>query len=134
MKKKIIIISIFSIIIVLVSIIGLYLYNKNIVYTISITESFWNEYGEQYHNEEVKLKIKLNDEIKVDGGLGDEIIFKVIRVSNSSITIKTSENMSQKKTNLLSTSDKFMIKENEQIILNRLVTDMGVSYVIKLER
>ena len=57
------------------------------------------------------MNIKLNDQIKVNGGLGDELTFKVIKVSDNSITIETSK-----------------------ILLNRLVTDMGVSYTIKLER
>lgn len=46
MKKKVMIVSIILVIIVLVSMIVLYLHNGNIVYKITITENFWNEYGE----------------------------------------------------------------------------------------
>lgn len=134
MKKAVTVISIISVIIVLVSVVGLYLHNKNTVYNITVTESFWNEYGEQYHNKELNLNIKLNDKITVNGGLGDELTFTVIKVSHNSITIKASENMSQMKTDLLSMNDEFVIRTNEETILNRLVTDMGVSYTIKLEQ
>lgn len=134
MKKKIIIISVILGILVLGSITGLYFYNRSINYKITIIEKFWGESGEQYHNKELKYNIKLNDEIKVDGGLGDEIIFKVIKVDKNSITIKTSEYLSQKIVNLLSTETEFIIKMDEETKLNRLVTDMGISYTLKLER
>lgn len=134
MKKKIIITSVILAILVLGSITGLYLYNKNLTYNITIIEKFWNESGKQYHNKELKYNIKLNDEIKVNGGLGDEIIFKVIKVDKNSITIKTSEEMSQKIVNLLSTETEFIIKIDDETKLNRLVTDMGISYTLKLER
>lgn len=134
MKKKIIITSVTLAILVLGSITGLYLYNKNLTYNITIIEKFWNESGKQYHNKELKYNIKLNDEIKVNGGLGDEIIFKVIKVDKNSITIKTSEEMSQKIVNLLSTETEFIIKIDDETKLNRLVTDMGISYTLKLER
>lgn len=134
MKKKITIISVILAILVLGSITGLYLYNKNLTYNITIIEKFWAESGEQYHNKELKYNIKLNDEIKVNGGLGDEITFKVIKVDKNSITIKTSEEMSQKIVNLLSTETEFIIKMDEETKLNRLVTDMGISYTIVLER
>ena len=134
MKKKITIISVILALLVLGSITGLYLYNKNLTYNITIIEKFWNESGKQYHNKELKYNIKLNDEIKVNGGLGDEIIFKVIKVDKNSITIKTSEEMSQKIVNLLSIETEFIIKMDEETKLNRLVTDMGISYTLKLER
>lgn len=134
MKKKIIIISVILAILVLGSITWLYLYNKNLTYNITIIEKFWNESGEQYHNKELNYNIKLNDEIKVNGGLGDEIFFKVIKVDKNSITIKTSEYLSQKIVNLLSTETEFIIKMDKEIKLNRLVTDMGISYTLKLER
>lgn len=101
---------------------------------MTITEKFWNEFGEQYHNKELKYTIKLNDEIKVNGGLGDEITFKIIKVNKDFITIRTSEEMSQTIVNLLSQEDKFIIKTGEETKLNRLVTDMGISYTITLER
>lgn len=122
------------IILALGSITGLYFYNRSINYKITIIEKFWGESGEQYHNKELKYNIKLNDEIKVDGGLGDEIIFKVIKVDKNSITIKTNEYLSQKIVNLLSTETEFIIKMDEETKLNRLVTDMGISYTITLER
>lgn len=134
MKKKIIIISVILAILVLGSIIGLYLYNKNITYNITITEKFWNVSGEQYHNKELKFNIKLNDEIKVNGGLNDEITFKIIEVNKDHITIKTSEEMSEKKIDLLSIEDEFIIRKGEEAKLNRLLTDMGVSYTIILDR
>lgn len=134
MKKKIIIIGVILGILVLGSITGLYFYNRSINYKITIIEKIWGESGEQYHNKELTLNIKLNDEIKVDGGLGDEITFKVIKVDKNSITIKTSEEMSQKIVNLLSTETEFIIKMDEETKLNRLVTDMGISYTLKLER
>lgn len=134
MKKKIIIISVLLGILVLGSITGLYFYNRSINYKITIIEKFWDESGEQYHNKELTLNINLNDEIKVDGGLGDEITFKVIKVDKNSITIKTSEEMSQKIVNLLSIETEFIIKMDEETKLNRLVTDMGISYTLKLER
>ena len=134
MKKKITIISVILALLVLGSITGLYLYNKNLTYNITIIEKFWNESGKQYHNKELKYNIKLNDEIKVNGGLGDEIIFKLIKVDKNSITIKTSEEMSQKIVNLLSIETEFIIKMDEETKLNRLVTDMGISYTLKLER
>ncbi len=128
------IISILSIIIILVSIIGLYLHSKNKIHNITIIENFYDEYGQKFHNKDLKLNIKLNNQIKVNGGLGDELTFKVIKVSNNSITIKASENMSQMKTDLLSNNDEFIIEANEKTVLNRLVTDIGISYTIKLER
>lgn len=134
MKKKIIIICVILGILVLGSIIGLYFYNKNIVYNITIVEKFWDESGQQYHNKELKYNIKLNDEIKVNGGLGDEITFKIIEVNKDHITIKTSEEMSQIIVNLLSIETEFIIKIDEETKLNRLVTDMGISYTLKLER
>lgn len=133
MKKKIIIGSVVLGMAFFVSIAGLYLYYKNINYKITITEKFWNEYGEQYHNKTSSMSIKLNDEIKVDGALGDELIFKVIRVNKNSITLKTSEKMSREIVNLLSQDDEFIIKKDEEIKLNRLVTDMGISYTIIIE-
>ena len=42
--------------------------------------------------------------------------------------------MSEKKVDLLSIEDEFVIKKGEKTKLNRLVTDMGISYTIKLER
>lgn len=134
MKKKISIISVILALLVIGSIIGLYLYNKNMTYNITIIEKFWGESGEQYHNKELKYNIKLNDEIKVNGGLGDEITFKIIKVNKDHITIKTSEEMSQIVVNLLSTETEFIIKMGEETKLNRLVTDMGISYTIILER
>lgn len=80
------------------------------------------------------MNIKLNDQIKVNGGRGDEIIFKIIKVNSDSITIKTSEEMSQIKNDLLLMEDEFVIKQNEETKLNRLLTGMGVSYTIKLQR
>lgn len=133
MKKKIIIGCIILGIVILVSMIGLYGYHKRRTYKITIIEKFWNESGEQYHNKELNYNIKLNDEIKVNGGLGDELTFKVIKISKDSITIKTSEKMSQKIVNLLSQDTKFTIKKGEETKLNRLVTDMGISYTIILE-
>ena len=134
LKKKVIIIGIIFIILVLVGITGVYKKNKNRIYHITITEKFWDQYGKQYHNEELKEKIKFNDQIKVNGGLGDELTFRVIKVNNDSITIKTSEKMSQIKIDLLSTDDEFVIKKGEETVINRLVMDGGVSYTIKLER
>lgn len=134
MKKKITIISVILALLVLGSITGLYLYNKSMTYNITIIEKFWGESGEQYHNKELKYNIKLNDEIKVNGGLGDEITFKIIKVNKDHITIKTSEKMSQIVVNLLSQEDEFIIKNGEETKLNRLVTDMGISYTIILER
>ncbi len=134
MKKKIVIISVILAILVLGSITGIYLYNKSITYNITITEKIWNESGEQVHNKELKFNIKLDDEIKVNGGLGDEITFKIIKVNKNSITIKTSEKMSENITNLLSDEDEFVIRKSEETKLNRLLTDMAVSYTIKLER
>lgn len=134
MKKKIIIIGVILGILVLGSITGLYFYNRSINYKITIIEKFWGESGERYHNKELTLNIKLNDEIKVNGGLGDEITFKVIKVDNNSITIKTSEEMSQNIVNLLSNENEFIIKTGEETKLNRLVTDMGISYTIILGR
>jgi len=119
-----------GLVLVIVSITGLYLYNKNIAYNITIVEKFWDEYGEQYHNKELKTKIKLNDEVKVNGGLGDEITFKIIKVINDSITIKTSEEMSQMKENSLFQGDEFVIKKNEETKINRLLYGKGVSYTI----
>lgn len=133
MKKKVIIIGIILLITLSVGIAGLYLHNKNTVCTVTVTEKFYDEYGKQYHNKELKFNVKLNDRIKVNGGLGDEITFKVIKVSNNSITVKTSENMSQMKTDLLSNNDEFVIKKNEETVLNRLIMGGGVSYTIKLE-
>lgn len=134
MKKKIITISVILVVLVLGSIIGLYLYNKNITYDITIIENFWNVSGEQYHNKELKFNIKLNDEIKINCGSNEEITFKIIEASKDYITIKTSEKMSEKKIDLLSIEDEFVIKKGEETKLNRLVTDMGISYTIKLER
>lgn len=134
MKKKIVIISVILAILVLGSITGIYLYNKSITYNITITEKIWNESGEQVHNKELKFNIKLDDEIKANGGLGDEITFKIIKVNKNSITIKTSEKMSENITNLLSDEDEFVIRKSEETKLNRLLTDMAVSYTIKLER
>ena len=134
MKKKIVIISVILAILVLGSITGIYLYNKSITYNITITEKIWNESGEQVHNKELKFNIKLDDEIKVNGGLGDEITCKIIKVNKNSITIKTSEKMSENITNLLSDEDEFVIRKSEETKLNRLLTDMAVSYTIKLER
>lgn len=134
MKKKIVIISVILAILVLGSITGIYLYNKSITYNITITEKIWNESGEQVHNKDLKFNIKLDDEIKVNGGLGDEITFKIIKVNKNSITIKTSEKMSENITNLLSDEDEFVIRKSEETKLNRLLTDMAVSYTIKLER
>lgn len=134
MKKKIIIISVILVILVLISTMGLYLYNKNINYKITIIENSFGEFGEQYHNKELRFNIKLNDEFKVNGGLGDELTFKVIKVNKNFITIKASEEMSQKTSDLLTLDDKFIIKNDETTILNRIVTDIGVSYTIKLER
>ncbi len=134
MKKKIIIISVILAILVLGSITGLYLYNKNITYNITIIEKFWNVSGEQYHNKELKFNIKLNDEITVNGGLNDEITFKIIEVSKDHIAIKTSEEMSQIKNDVLLMEDEFVIKINEETVLNRMLTGGGVSYTIKLER
>lgn len=133
MKKKVIIGCIILGIVILVSMIGLYGYHKSRTYKITIIEKFWSESGEQYHNKELNYNIKLNDEIKVNGGLGDELTFKVIKISKDSITIKTSEKMSQKIVNLLSQDTKFTIKKGEETKLNRLVTDMGISYTIILE-
>ncbi len=133
MKKKIIIISVILAIIVLGSITGLYLYNKNIVYNIIITEKFWDGYGEQYHNKELKIKTKLNDEIKVNG-VSKDVTFKITKVNKDSITIKTSEEMSQIKNDVLLMEDEFVIKINEETVLNRMLTGGGVSYTIKLER
>ena len=82
----------------------------------------------------MKFNIKLDDEIKVNGGLGDEITFKIIKVNKNSITIKTSEKMSENITNLLSDEDELVIRKSEETKLNRLLTDMAVSYTIKLER
>ena len=113
---------------------GIYLYNKSITYNITIIEKFWNESGEQNHNKELKLNIKLDDEIKVNGGLGDEITFKIIKVNKDSITIKTSEKISENKIDLLSIEDEFVIIKGKETKLNRLLTDMGVSYTIKLKR
>ncbi len=134
MKKKVIIISVILSVLVLGSIIGLYLYNKNLTYNITIIEKFWNVSGEQYHNKELKFNIKLNDEIKVNVGSNEEISFKIIEVNKDHITIKTSEKMSEKKVDLLSIEDEFVIKKGEKTKLNRLVTDMGISYTIKLEQ
>lgn len=133
MKKKIIIISVILAILVLGSITGLYLYNKNLTYNITIIEKFWNASGEQYHNKELKIKTKLNDEIKVNG-VSKDVTFKITKVNKDSITIKTSEEMSQKIVNLLSTETEFIIKIDDETKLNRLVTDMGISYTLKLER
>lgn len=134
MKKKFIIISVILGVLILVSITGLYLYNRNINYKISIIEKFWGEYGEQYHNKEIILNIKLNDEIKVNNGVGGELTFKVIKVNKDSITIKTSEEMSCKTADLLTLDDEFIIKKDEETKLNRLLTDIGISYTIILER
>lgn len=82
----------------------------------------------------MKLNIKLDDEIKVNGGLGDEITFKIIKVNKDSITIKTSEKISENKIDLLSIEDEFVIIKGKETKLNRLLTDMGVSYTIKLKR
>lgn len=133
MKKTVTVISIISVIIVLFSVLGLYLYNKNTVYSITVTEKFWDAYGEQYHNEELHLNIKLHDQIKVNGGLGDELTFKVIKVNKDSIAIKTSEEMSQIKNDLLLMEEEFVIRTNEETVLNRLVTGGGISYTIRLE-
>lgn len=134
MKKRIIIISVILAILVLVSITGLYLYNKNMTYNLTIIEKFWNVSGEQYHNEKLKFNIKLSDEIKVNGGLNDEITFKVVKVNKDSISIRTSEEMSQLKNDSLQMEDEFIIKMNEEIALNRMTMGSGVSYTIKLER
>lgn len=133
MKKKIIIISVILAILVLGSITGLYLYNKNLTYNITIIEKFWNASGEQYHNKELKIKTKLNDEIKVNG-VSKDVTFKITKVNKDSITIKTSEEMSQIKNDVLLMEDEFVIKINEETVLNRMLTGGGVSYTIKLER
>jgi len=134
MKKKIIFFSVILVVLVLVSITGLYFYNKNSVYNITIIEKFWRENGEQYHNKEITQNIKLNDEIKVNNGEGDELTFKVIKVNKDSITIKTSEEMSCKTADLLVQDDKFIIKKDEETKLNRLLTGIGVSYTIILKK
>lgn len=119
---------------VLVCITGFYFYNKNSVYNITIIEKFWRENGEQYHNKEITQNIKLNDEIKVNNGVGDELTFKVIKVNKDSITIKTSEEMSCKTADLLVQDDEFIIKKDEEAKLNRLLTGIGVSYTIILKK
>lgn len=137
MKNRIIIASVLLGILVVVSMAGmagLYFYHKNITYHITIIEKFFDEDKEPYHKKEIKAKIKLNDQIKVNGGLKDELTFKIKKVSNNSITMKTSEKMSQIKIDLLSIDDEFIIKKNEETIINRLVMDQGISYTIKLER
>lgn len=133
MKKKIIVSSVILGVLIFVSIIGLYLYNRNMNYKITITEKFWGEDGVQYHNKEITLNIKLNDEIKVNNGVGGELTFEVIKVNKDYITIKTSEEMSCKTVDLLSQDDEFIIKKNEETKLNRLVTDVGFSYTLLLE-
>lgn len=134
MKQKVKIVGAISVIIILITAIGLCLYNKNTVYTITVTESFCDVYGNQYHNEEIKKNIKLNDTITVNGGLEDELTFKVIKISTGSVTLRSSENMSQMKNNSVLIDDEFVINTGEKTVLNRLVTDMGVSYKIKAER
>ena len=42
--------------------------------------------------------------------------------------------MSENITNLLSDEDELVIRKSEETKLNRLLTDMAVSYTIKLER
>lgn len=134
MKNKITIISIILCIFVFIGIAGSYFYTKNIAYNVTIVEKFWDAYGAQYHNKELMTRIRLNDQIKVNGGSGDEITFKVVKVNKDSVTIQTSEEMSQVRMDSLSIGNEFIININEETVLNRFIMGSGVSYTIKLER
>lgn len=130
MKKRVIILSIFIIVILVICCISINLYNKNKTYQIAIIESFFDVSGNKYHEDTLNKFVKLNDEIKVNDGLGGELTFKVIKANNKLITIKTSEEMSQIKENSLVKEDEFVIKKNEETKINRLLSGNGVSYTI----
>jgi len=130
MKKKVIIVSISIIVILLICYIGINLYNKNRTYQIIITENFFDVSGNKYYENVLNKNIKLKDEIKVNDGFGGELTFKVIKANNKLIVIKTSEEMSQIKENSLVQKDEFVIKKNEETIINRLLSGKGVSYTM----
>lgn len=134
MKNKLIRGIIALIITISISITAVNLINKSRSFNITITETFFGPYGNQYHDEVLPYNINSDDEIKVNDGSGGKLTFKMIKASNNSVRLQASEELIQVKSDFFpSPENEFVIVKDEETKLNRLTTGSGVSYTILLD-
>lgn len=127
----------YCMLILLVLCISLTSCGKTIPVTISVTEETWADGGSVTSTTDT-FEVTKGDDVDFDGKFNTpngNFCFELIKVSEESVTIRTSEAMSLRTeeggVNLNSEETDFIIEKGEEIILDTLTMDAGAAYAIE---
>ena len=131
MKKKILFIAVFAVILLITGC-GK---KKAKEYKLVVSSIDWSGWTEDYKgtkvNEEFNVKEGKKYTIRKDDGYS--ITIEIKKLSDKSITFKTSEGLSENGS-LLDYSEEFTIDLDESIDLNTVTMDAGCSYTITFKK
>ena len=128
-------ITIIFVIAVIVLIILFVLNNNKNNYILTVKESSWSGWSENHEPQETtkEYEVKLGKKYTVNY---DVLSFRIIRIKNDSIVIRTNEPFSEDETgiNLNTSKRKFTIYLNKELILTTPTTDAGSIYYFNLKK